>query len=235
MTTRDTSPPAGSFDPIAQHFDRFIELVGGPLDQYLEGVFPQRGERAVDLGCGTGRHAALLAPRFRQVLGVDVSEPMLELARARRGLPNVTYEHRDLREVRPASDGRFDLVMSAYALHHVDDLDQTLRDVRELVAPGGRVVLIDNVAARPAVPRWWFRKEALRLLAGDLVGRRRPAAEAVELYRLNVDSGWLDHVTSDRFLSPAEFGRRYDKVFPEGRHTDMYRARALCWDAPPAD
>jgi hypothetical protein len=53
-------------------------------------------------------------------------------------------------------DGTFDLVLCAYALHHLDDLDRTLRGIRQLAAPGGRVVLIDNVAPRPAVPRSWF-------------------------------------------------------------------------------
>jgi SAM-dependent methyltransferase len=225
--------PGGSFDELALHFDRFAELVGGPLTHYLEGVFPEQGERAVDLGCGTGQHAALLAHRYRQVLAVDVSAPMLELARARRDLPNITYQQRDLRDVQVATDGRFDLVFSAYVLHHVEDLDVTLRGIRGLVPPAGRVVLVDNVAPQSRVPRRWFLGEAVRLLAGDLLGRRRPLAEAVELFRLNTHPAWLDHLTSDRFLNPAQFQHHYGAVFPGARTTALYRARALCWDAPP--
>ncbi len=225
-------PTAQAFDRFAADFDRFAELVGGPLDAYLHCVVPECGGRAVDLGCGSGHHAAMLAPRFGEVLGVDVSAPMLELARVRRNLPNVRYQHRDLRSVCPEIDGRFDLVLSAYALHHVEDLDQALEGIRRLVAPGGRVVLIDNVAPRPAVPRWWFHKEAVRLLAADLLARRRPVAEAVELYRLNTSPAWLDHLVTDRFLHPDEFDRRTGRVFPGARYAGLYRARALCWDAP---
>jgi len=229
---RRTTQPARSFNQIAASFDRFAELVGGPLTAYLESVFPAEGERAVDLGCGTGHHAAMLAPRFRQVLAVDVSAPMLRLARDRRHRPNVTYQERDMRSVRADGDGHFDLVLSTHALHHVDDLDQTLLGIRELVAPGGRVVLVDNVAPTPAVPRRWFVKEAVRTLVGDLLRRRRPAGEAWELYRLNTDPAWLDHVTTDRFLSAEEFAQRYGQVFPGGTITDLYRTRAMCWDAP---
>ncbi len=226
-------PTAQAFDRFAENFDRFAELVGGPLDAYLDSVLPERGGlRAVDLGCGSGHHAARLAPRYREVLAVDVSEAMLELARARRARANVTYQRRDLRSVRREADGRFDLVLSAYALHHLDDLDQALEGIRGLLAPGGRVVLVDNVAARPAVPRWWFHKEAVRLLAADLATRRRPIAEALELYRLNVNPTWLDHLTRDRFLHPDEFDRRTGRVFPGARYAALYRARALCWDAP---
>jgi len=221
-----------AFDAYAESFDRFAELVGGSLNAYLASVFPEHGERAVDLGCGTGRHAIMLASGFGRVLGVDVSAPMLRIARARRNPPNVTYQERDLRKVRADSDGTFDLVFSSYALHHCDDLEQTLLGIRELAAPGGRVVLIDNVASRPAVPRRWFVKEAARILAADLVGRRRPPGEAWELFRLNTHPAWLDHLTSDRFLSPAELEERYGRVFPGARYTDLYRARALCWDVP---
>lgn len=222
----------GSFDGCAEVFDRLGELIGGPLRAYLERVLPDRGERAVDLGCGTGRHAALLAGRYREVLGVDLSEPMLEIASARHATSGVRFARRDLRDLRPDRDGRFDLVLSAHTLHHVGDLHATLERIRELVAPGGRAVLVDNVAARPAVPRRWFVAEAVRALGLDLARRRRPPGEALELFRLSTHPAWLDHVTADRFLSPAEFDLHYGRAFPGARCTDLYRARALCWDAP---
>jgi SAM-dependent methyltransferase len=224
--------PTRSFDQLAVNFDRFAELAGAPLNAYLESVLPDHGTRAVDLGCGTGRHAAILAARYHHVLAVDVAAPMLQLAHAHRNLSNITYQRRDLRDVRADTDGTFDLILSAYALHHVADLEYTLCGIRELCAPSGRVVLIDNVAPRPAVPRRWFVGEALRILAGDLLRRRRPPAEAWELYRLNTEPAWLDHLTTDRFLHPAEFAERYQAVFPGARLADLYRARGLCWDAP---
>ena len=223
---------AGSFDACAKVFDRLGELIGGPLHTYLDGVLHERGERAVDLDCGTGRHAELLAGRYREVLGVDVSQPMLDVAVQRRGGARARFVRRDLRDLRPERDGRFDLVFSAHTLHHVEDLDATLERIRDLVAPGGRAVLVDNVAARPAVPRRWFVREAARVLGLDLALRRRPPGEALELFRLSTHPAWLGHLTSDRFLSPEEFDRRYGRVFAGARYTGLYRSRALCWDAP---
>jgi SAM-dependent methyltransferase len=225
------SSSTGSFDPIAEVFDRFAELVGGPLEQYLETAFPEHGERALDLGCGSGRHSIMLADRYREVLSVDISEPMLRIARVRRARPNITYEQRDLRDVRAYADGQFNLVFSVNTLHHVPDLEAALRQIRDLVAPGGRVVLVDNVASRPAISRRWFVGEAVRVLALDLVKRRRPVREAFELFRLNTHPRWLDHITTDRFLSRPEFARRYGSVFPGAQYTDLYFARAMRWDA----
>jgi ubiquinone/menaquinone biosynthesis C-methylase UbiE len=231
-----TPRSAQSFDAFAETYDRLASLSAGSFGAFVESVLPDAGGRAVDLGCGTGHHTSILATRFEAVLAVDISAPMLEIARARRARANIAYELRDLRDVSPERDGRFDLVFSASTLHHVVDLDAALRGIRNLLTPGGGVVLLDNVAATPAVPRWWFRREALRRLGGDLWARRRPLGEAVEMFRLQNDGAWLDHVTSDRFLSPAEFRHRYGRIFPGGRFTDLYRTCVLVWrdEADPA-
>jgi hypothetical protein len=82
------------------------------------------------------------------------------------------------------------------------------------------------------VPRSWFAREAVRTLAVDLLRRRRPLRQAVELFGLNTDPAWLDHLANDRFLHPVEFTQRYSQVFPGAAFTELYRARAMCWDAP---
>jgi ubiquinone/menaquinone biosynthesis C-methylase UbiE len=226
-----TRQPAQSFDAFAETYDRLASLSAGFVRSYIESVLPEAGRRAADLGCGTGLHASILATRFEEVLAVDISSPMLEIARARRARPNIRYELRDLRDVSPERDGRFDVVFSASTLHHVPDLDDALKRIRGLLAPGGRVVLLDNVSSTPAVPRWWFRREALRRFVGDLLGRRRPLREAIEVLRLQTHPAWLDHVTTDRFLSPSEFRHRYGGIFPGGQFADLYRTCVLTWQA----
>jgi ubiquinone/menaquinone biosynthesis C-methylase UbiE len=229
-----TPQSAQSFDAFAETYDRLASLSGGSMRSQLESLLPEQGRRAVDLGCGTGHHALILATRFEEVLAVDISSPMLEIARARRARPNITYELRDLRDVSREKDGRFDLVFSASTLHHVPDLDPTLNGIRDLLTPGGRAVLLDNVSSTPAVPGWWFRKEAVRRFAGDLMERRRPLPEAIELLRLQMHPAWLDHVTTDRFLSPSDFRHRYGEIFPGGHFTDLYRSCVLTWRSVPA-
>ena len=218
-----------SFDHLPQVFDRFAELVGGPLTDYLTPLLPARAGRAVDLGCGTGQHAALLADHYTEVLAVDLSAPMLDLARRKRHRHNIRYEQRDLADVRPDTDGTFDLVFTAHTLHHAPDLELALVELRNLVRPGGQAVIIDNVDDRRHVPRAWFVREARRALANDLRHRRRSIREAWETYRLSVHPGWLDHLTTDTFLPPAEWDAAARRVLPGCRIAPMYRARAVHW------
>ena len=222
--------PAASFDRLALHYDRFGWLVGRQVLDYLSECLPRRGPRAVDLGCGTGRHAALLAQRFEHVLAVDVSAPMLVMARRHRAAPNITYELRDLLDVTASRDGTFDLVLSAFALHHVPDIEAALGQIRSLVRPGGQVVLVDLCDVRR--DRRWLHVEARRTFARDVLGRRRPLREARELYRLSTDPVWLDHQVGDRPLLPGQFERIYRATFHGGTFTTMHRARAMHWKAP---
>ena len=222
-----------SFDHLPEVFDRFAELLGGPLVDYLTPLLPARGGRAVDLGCGTGQHAALLADHYDEVLAVDLSAPMLDLARQKRPRDNIRYQQRDLTEVSPRKDGTFDLVFTAHTLHHVPDLELSLIELRDLVRPGGQAVVIDNVDDRRQVPRAWFVREARRALLADLRHRRRRTVrEAWETYRLSTHPGWLDHLTTDTFLPPSEWENTARRVLPRSTITPLHRARALHWTRP---
>jgi SAM-dependent methyltransferase len=101
---------AQSFDRVADAYDRLGDLSENELiGSWLEGLLPATGGRVLDLGCGTGRHAVRLARRFEQVDAIDLSEPMIDLAKRRRPRPNVTYRLADLRDI--AGAGRYDFVL----------------------------------------------------------------------------------------------------------------------------
>jgi len=201
-----SSPPLKSFDDFAASYDRRDELNGGFLTTWLRSVLVGRhGSTAIDLGCGTGRVANVLADQYYEVVAVDLSEQMIGLARARHGHPRVAYVHGDLMTV----SGQYDLVVSIMVLHHVPDLPRALDHIASLVTAGGLALVVD--AAQPPKPRWkWHASNALSL-AWDLRARDR---DAWEKFWLNSDPRWIDHLAHDRFLSPEEFVATYSKAFP---------------------
>jgi SAM-dependent methyltransferase len=220
-----------SFDHLVARYDRYAELVGAEVRTWLRFHLPTRAGRGLDAGCGTGLHTALFAERCNEVLAVDVSVPMLDYASTRRPRGNVRYEQRDLHEVTPSQDGPFDVALCAYTLHHVPDFVTALEHLRSLVRPGGTVLLVDVVDERRRVPRAWLRREAVRGFRADLIRRRRPISEAVELLRLQLDPAWLDHQTTDRLWPPDEWDANTRSVFPGAEISELYRARALRWCA----
>lgn len=113
-----------------------------------------RGTSVLDLGCGIGRWSRLLAGRGAEVVGVDVSQAMIDEARARseRGgvADRVDYHVCDL----GALDlGRtFDLVLAVTVLQHILDdagFARAVANVARHLAPGGRAVLLEAAPSRP--------------------------------------------------------------------------------------
>jgi SAM-dependent methyltransferase len=123
----------------------------------LEQAFRAAGRpvrSVLDLGCGTGAHAVRLARRGYTVVGVDISSPMLELARQRAteaGVSDVDLVLGDVRDVR--LDRTFDAVICMFAVLGYqttdDDVRATLETVRWHLNPGGRFVF--DVWYGPAV------------------------------------------------------------------------------------
>jgi SAM-dependent methyltransferase len=150
-----TSVDPQSFDGFAVDYDRYASLEPPMVLDWLLAQLPGRGRRALDAGCGSGRHTLALADRFDHVVGVDISEPLIDIARHQRFHPRVTYMVGDLLAITDP-DG-FDLVVSSTTLHHLPDLDAALHHLRRLVGPGGTAILIDNVASRPTPPGWLYR------------------------------------------------------------------------------
>ncbi len=214
-----------SFDELAETFDRRAELEGDAFGDWLLTVLPERGGDALDLGCGPGRHAALLAERFEHVLAVDLSPAMIDVARRKRAAPNITYEVADLANV----TGQFDLVVTSATLHHVADLEAALAHITTLVRPGGSAMLADVTAFRAQLPRWYYQLGALKQLVNDVV-RRRP--HAWERFGLMTHQGWLDHMASDRFLSPGEFRRRYAAALPGATFVETGFQVVCRWTKP---
>ena len=93
-------------------------------------VPPVAGRRVLDAGCGAGRTAAWLVEQGAEVVGVDVSQELLRLARER--LPSASFRLADLAEPLPFEEGAFDLVVSSLAMHYLRDWVPTLRELRRI-------------------------------------------------------------------------------------------------------
>jgi arsenite methyltransferase len=104
------------------------------------------GERVLDIGSGPGHQALEMAPMVGpagHVDGVDVSESMLQIARARcAGVTHIEFHKADAAQL-PFADGTFDAVMSSMVFEYLPDVLRALKEAHRVLKPGGRVAIHD--------------------------------------------------------------------------------------------
>lgn len=134
---------AATFDEAADHGLRDPRVRTAWRDLLLP-VLPPSPGRLADLGCGTGTLALLLADEGYAVDGVDFSPEMVRLARAKAGdRTDVTYVEADA-AAPPLESDAYDAVLCRHVLWALPDQVAVLRRWVDLLAPGGRLVLVEG-------------------------------------------------------------------------------------------
>jgi demethylmenaquinone methyltransferase / 2-methoxy-6-polyprenyl-1,4-benzoquinol methylase len=142
------------FDRIAGLYDRMNSVMTAGLHHQwrrraadLAALAP--GGRALDVATGTGDLALELADRVApggEVVGVDFSERMLELARAK-GASRVRFEAGNALALE-YPDGAFDAATVGFGARNFSDLSRGLSEMARVVRPGGRVVVLEITTPR---------------------------------------------------------------------------------------
>lgn len=126
----------------------------------VDALAPRPGMRILDVATGTGMVAFALARRGAEVVGVDQSPAMLGAARARLARTpalagRLTFVDGQAEEL-PFADGGFDALSFTYLLRYVDDRGATMRELARVVAPGGRIGMVEfGVPGDPVLRALW--------------------------------------------------------------------------------
>ena len=140
--------------------DTFRAAFFGPL--HLEACGDVRGLRVLDVGCGSGYFSRLLAERGAEVVGIDWSEKMIEMARGRETEQTlgITYRRMDAREVDQHFEAEsFDLVTGCMAFMDIADPTPALAAAAGVMKPTGRLVMCNIHPIQTMALREWATDE----------------------------------------------------------------------------
>ncbi len=181
---------AGGIAPLYQRF----------VDEAVPDVTP--GARVIDVGCGDGQCARLLARRFSEcpVTGLDQSDDMIARARQRTtGLSNLEFEVADAMDL-PTDSDSVALATTVASIKHWPDQLQGLRELHRVLEPGGTLCLLEadpdctRAAARTFVSTWRYVVPGTHGLVAtyfrQFVARQSPTAANLE--RMFRSAGFID-------------------------------------------
>ncbi len=178
-------------------------------NQYHSSLFkqvPENCENALEIGCGTGAFARVLAKRCRRVVGLDLSAEMIRVARARSGqFENLQFEIADAMTW-DFPHSHFDFVCSIATFHHLEQRELLLK-IKDALKPSGVLVVLDLVQSEGLTERifdvvGFGVSGGLRLLHN---GRLQPPAE--------VRKAWEQHGKHDTYLTMRQVRALADEIF----------------------
>src|SRR5262249_17408013 len=154
METKIEALPSPADQKLQQEFNQWAAAGRGDemedhhsdiTNQTLELMEIGRGDRILDLGCGTGWASRRMALRTSEVVGLDVADEMLHRARAAApGLGNVNYVWGSAEKI-PFADGNFTKVLSVESFYYYADQGRALDELHRVVAPGGKLFILINL------------------------------------------------------------------------------------------
>ena len=168
------------FDNIAPTYDLLNHLLSFGIDKSwrksaLRSLEPYAPKHMLDMATGTGDFALLAKKMLNPdtLLGADLSEGMLQIARKKaEGVDGITFEKHDCMDLKLA-DNTFDAATVAYGVRNFPDLERGLSELRRVLKPSGRLVIIELTSPRkfPMKQLFWLYSHVAMPLIGKIVSR----------------------------------------------------------------
>jgi len=192
-TARYWDGEAGSFDDAPDHGLRDPAVRAAWLN-LLSAALPPAPARVADLGCGTGTLSVLLAQSGYLVHGLDLSERMIALAETKADSvdPRPRFEVADAADP-PLDPGTFDAIVSRHVVWALPDPAAALGRWIGLLAPGGRLVLVEG--------RW---ETGAGLRAAEVEALVAPVARVTRVEELTNRDLWGKDISDERFMLVAQ-------------------------------
>jgi len=217
---QQVNDPAESFDRSARAYEKLVALNRAGSERLVAALPDGPYARVLDVGCGTGFATMRVVERggVREVVGVDPSQPMLEVfAEHLAAHPEIAPDLRaTTAEHTGVPDGWADLVVCAMALHWMPDRPAAIREMARALRPGGVLAILapGEHHDRPTVDIIEATGDPLVMrLAQSIVSNEIPVAWITDVLR---DSGlepvdvWAE--TRERVVSPDAVADRMDAV-----------------------
>ena len=133
-----------AFAILAPFYDAIVTPFSGVRDRVVNFTNAQKGSKILDVATGTGQQAFAFAKKGYEVLGIDLSEAMLNVAKKKNKYRNAKFEMADATNL-PFEDNSFDITSVSFALHDMplSIREKVLNEMARTTKPKGVIVIVD--------------------------------------------------------------------------------------------
>ena len=196
------------FDTIASLPDRWDH--NRQYQNYLVKNIPKNCNHILDVGCGTGELTKRLASFGNKIIGIDISENMLQEAHKRNSDEKIEYIKTSAEDYLEETNKQFDVIISIAALHHMNE-EKILEMMKIKLTENGKILILDIVKEK-TIPDYFLSIMAVLL---------NPIIMLIMNGRLRVSKNereaWEGHFQYDNYLSIIEVKNMAKKVLGKAK------------------
>ena len=191
------------FDKIAYLPDKWDH--NRQYQNYLIKYIPKNCNNILDVGCGTGELTKKLSLLGKEIIGIDISENMLNEAEKRNYDEKIRYIKISVEDYLEKTDKQFDIIISIAALHHMNE-EKILKMMRNKLTESGKILILDLVQNKTIVDYF------LTIIAAIL----NPLLMLIMNGRLRVSKNereaWAGHFQYDKYLTIVDIKNIAKKI-----------------------
>ncbi|MGB9928675.1 MAG: class I SAM-dependent methyltransferase [Methanosarcina sp.] len=133
-----------AFAALAPFYDIVVAPFSGVREKVVDFTNAQKDSKILDVATGTGKQAFAFAKKGYEVIGIDISEPMLNVAKKKNKYKNAKFEIADATNL-PFADNNFDVSSISFALHDMpfSIREKVLKEMVRVTKPEGIIVIAD--------------------------------------------------------------------------------------------
>lgn len=192
---------------------------------FLLKQLPSKGSIVLDIGCGTGEFARLLAKRFELVVALDLSPNTIEIAKQRsQDYRNINYQVADILSWK-FNLKQFDAIVSIATLHHLP-VENLLPDLKAALKPGGKLVILDLL-----------KYESIKDYVSDLIAV--PLNQLFLLQNRHIEQpleaieAMKEHLRTDEFLTLSQVKQIYWNLLDKAKiRKHLFWRYSIVWQKP---
>ncbi len=218
-------------EQIQHDFDRIALLSPKLWDHnnhyhsFLLNRLPKQGNIVLEIGCGTGEFSRLLAQRFKQVIAIDLSPKMIEVAQQHsQGFDNINFQVADILQWQFLE--KFDAISSIATVHHLP-LETLLPSLKATLSPGGKLVILD-------LTKYEYPEDILREIISvalnwilQILKNRNIQSTQEEI------EAWKKHFITDEYLTLTEAKKIYRNFLKKSKiKNHLFWRYSVVWQKP---
>lgn len=193
------------YNTIGKSYDSSRRADPAIVKRLFKLINPQKNQRYLDVGCGSGNYTIALAKMGADITGLDVSEEMLTKARAKQSALN--WIQGDAKAL-PFADGSFDGVLCFLAIHHIRDLSAFFSEAFRILKPNGKFLIFTNSPTQ--FKQLWlieYFPKMIEKASGLLFEKDQLEKNLTDsgFEDINFEKCFVDEHTQDGFLEIAKY------------------------------